>query len=141
MRKSLPSSLPKIGVVIDLVEKISPPCCCPANPTLQPLADAGYTVSSSSSAGGEGRGGVEKPGWRKKADCIGRRWKKEEKEGRTSKFGEEERGANVFSPSFFSVPCTRVYVVPLLRKGCMNTGTQHSAHTHDPEERERTCSS
>ncbi len=52
---------------------------------------------------------MEKPGWRKKADCIGRRWKKEEKEGRTSKFGEEERG-QMFSHRVFSRSPAHVYI-------------------------------
>ncbi len=81
---------------------------------------------------------MEKPGWRKKADCIGRRWKEEEKEGRGGRANlEKRRGGKCFLTEFFLGPlhtCTYV-VLPLLRKGCMNTGTQHSAHTHDPEER------
>ncbi len=41
MRKSLPSSLPKIGVVIDLVEKISPLAAAQATPHWKPMRTQG----------------------------------------------------------------------------------------------------
>ena len=52
--KFLPSWLPKIGVVVDLVEEIPPPCCCTGNAALETPWDAGRVLGQ---RGGEEPGG------------------------------------------------------------------------------------
>ncbi len=72
MRKSLPSSLPKIGVVIDLVEKISPLAAAQATPHWKPMRTQGSSSSSSSNASAPSR--------RQPATALFfRKWKKGER--------------------------------------------------------------